>query len=221
MSIKSDLLELIPEQGILPLYYHEDPDVSIHLMKALYSAGIRTTEYADRGEAALGNFKAMRKVCDSQLPGMRLGIGTIKNAGSARRYIDAGAEFLVCPGIFESVIEIADLNNLLCIPGAMTPTDIIRAEASGVQIVKLFPANNLGPDFVEAVQGIFPALKFLPTGGIELDKENLSGWFKSGICAVGGSKLITPDIKKTKNYNQLTDAASRTLELIRLLKSTN
>ena len=80
MSKKSELLNLIPEQGILPLYFNKDKDTSIGLLKALYSAGIRAVEYTNRGEAALANFKEMRKVVDSELQGMYLGIGTIKDS---------------------------------------------------------------------------------------------------------------------------------------------
>lgn len=215
MDKKSELLKLIPEQGILPLFYSADPVISIELMKALYAGGIMTTEYADRGEAALKNFKEMRKACDAELPGMRLGIGTIKNADSAQAYIDEGAEFLVSPGIFQPVVEIADRNNLLCIPGCMTPTEIIQAESLGVEIVKLFPANTLGPSYIEAVQALFPGIKFLPTGGIELNENNLIGWFKSGVCAVGGSKLITKDIISNKQYAELTSDARKAFEMIK------
>lgn len=220
MSKKSELLRLIPEQGIVPLYYSADPVTSIEVMKALYSAGIRTTEYADRGVAALRNFKEMRKVCDAELPGMYLGIGTIKDAESANAYINEGAEFLVSPGILAPVIEIADHNQLLCIPGCMTPTEIVQAESLGVEIVKLFPANTLGPGFIDAVQAVFPDIKFLPTGGIELHEGNLTAWFKSGVCAVGGSKLITKAILENKRYAELTEDARSAFERIQTVRKS-
>ncbi|MES3017065.1 MAG: bifunctional 4-hydroxy-2-oxoglutarate aldolase/2-dehydro-3-deoxy-phosphogluconate aldolase [Bacteroidota bacterium] len=218
MNKKSELLKLIPEQGIVPLYYSSDARTSIETMKALYAAGIRTTEYADRGEAALKNFKEMRKVCDAELPGMYLGIGTIKSVASARIYIDEGAEFLVTPGILGPVIEISDANELLCIPGCMTPTEIIQAETLGAEIVKLFPANTLGPGFIDAVQAVVPDIKFLPTGGIELHHDNLVSWFKSGVCAVGGSKMITKDILENQRYEQLTADATAAFERIQGIK---
>lgn len=218
MNKKTELLRLIPHQGIVPLYYSADPVTSIEVMKALYSAGIRTTEYADRGEAALKNFKEMRKVCDAELPGMYLGIGTVKSSESAKAYINEGAEFLVSPGILAPVIEIADRHQLLCIPGCMTPTEIIHAESLGVEIVKLFPGNTLGPGFIDAVQAVVPYIKFLPTGGIELHEDNLMGWFKSGVCAVGGSKLITKAILQNKLYAELTADARAAFERIRTIR---
>ncbi len=220
MNKKSELSILMKEQGIVPLYYAADAEVSIELMRALYKGGIRTTEYADRGEKAMKNFKEMRKACDAEMPGMRLGIGTIKNTESAKAYIDAGAEFLVCPGILESVLELSDQHNLLCVPGCMTPSEIIRAEACGSKIVKLFPANTLGPSFIEAVQALFTDIVFMPTGGIELNEANLRSWFKAGVCAVGGSKMIAKNVIENKLYDDLTAESSRALNLIKTIRES-
>lgn len=214
MSKKLALSNLIKEQGIVPLYYAGDPQVSIALMRAMYAGGIRTTEYADRGDQAMKNFKEMRKVCDAEMPGMRLGIGTIKDLDSAKAYIDAGTEFIVCPGILESVIALSDQNDLLCVPGCMTPSEIIRAESSGAKMVKLFPANTLGPSYIEAIQALFTDMVFLPTGGIELNEANLRSWFKVGVCAVGGSKMISKAVIEQKLYDQLSAECSHVLHLI-------
>jgi 2-dehydro-3-deoxyphosphogluconate aldolase/(4S)-4-hydroxy-2-oxoglutarate aldolase len=220
MNKKSELLKLIPEQGIVPLYYSGSAEVSIGLMRALYASGIRTTEYADRGEAALKNFRQMRKACDAEMPGMCLGIGTVTTADSAQAYIDAGAEFLVSPGMLDPVLEVSMQHQLLCIPGCMTPSEIIRAESMGVSIVKLFPANTLTPGFVDAVQALFPGISFLPTGGIALDEDNLRAWFKRGVCAVGGSKMITKEIIENKQYAELTTQASIVFERIKSVRNS-
>lgn len=220
MSKKLELTALIKEQGIVPLYYSADPQVSIGLMRALYAGGIRTTEYADRGDQAMKNFKEMRKACDAEMPGMRLGIGTIKNLESAKAYIDAGSEFIVCPGILESVIELSDQNDLLCVPGCMTPSEIIRAESCGAKMVKLFPANTLTPGFIEAIKALFSDMVFLPTGGIELNEENLRSWFKVGVCAVGGSKMITQAVIEQKLYDQLSADSAQALSLIRNIRAS-
>jgi hypothetical protein len=94
MQRKEQLLKLIPEQGILPLYFYKDTEVSLQVLKALYNAGIRAVEYTNRGAAALENFREMRKLCDTELKGMYLGIGTIKNGEMAQTFIDAGADYL-------------------------------------------------------------------------------------------------------------------------------
>lgn len=220
ISRKTEILNLIQQQGVLPLFFYKDAQVSIEVLRALYSAGIRSVEYTNRGEAALANFKEMRKVCDEELKGMYLGVGTIKNADAAKTFIDAGTDYIISPGLVEDAIEVAEENDILCVPGCMTPSEIIRAEQLGAKLVKLFPGNILGPGFMSAIKELFPNLLFMPTGGVEAEKENLSGWFKSGVCAVGmGSKLITRSALENRDYEGIRSATVKCLELIRELRS--
>lgn len=220
MEKKEAILELIPQQGILPLYFYKDTTVSIEVLKALYAAGIRAVEYTNRGEAALQNFKEMRKVCDTELKGMYLGIGTIKNGEMAQTFIDAGTDYIICPGLVESVAAVADKNNMLWVPGCMTPSEIIKAESLGAKMIKLFPGNILGPGFLSAIKEIFPGLLFMPTGGVELDKDNIAGWFKAGVCAVGmGSKLITKQLLESKDYAAITKGTQEAISIIQSIKS--
>jgi 2-dehydro-3-deoxyphosphogluconate aldolase/(4S)-4-hydroxy-2-oxoglutarate aldolase len=219
MEKKNELLKLIPEQGILPLYFYKDTEVSIEVLKSLYTAGIRAVEYTNRGEAALQNFKKMRKVCDEELKGMYLGIGTIKNSLMAQTFIDAGTDFIICPGLVEEVGHVADNNKMLWVPGCMTPSEIIRAENLGVKMVKLFPGNILGPQFMSAIKSLFPDLLFMPTGGVDLNKENIEGWFKAGVCAVGmGSKLISKPLLEQKDYTKIQQLTEQAMEIVRSLK---
>ena len=219
MKDKSDLLKLIPDQGILPLYFYKDSEVSVEVLKTLYAAGIRAVEYTNRGEAALANFKEMLKVRDQELPGMAVGIGTIKTAKMAQDYIHAGADFIVCPGLVEEVAEVADKHDMLWIPGCMTPSEIIRAENMGAKMIKLFPGNILGPEFMSAIKSLFPNLLFMPTGGVDLDDENMSGWFKAGVCAVGmGSKLISSKLLEERNYDQISELTTQAMEMVKKVK---
>jgi len=220
MNKKEEILKLISEQGVLPLYFYKDTEVSIEVLKALYSAGIRAVEYTNRGEAALNNFRMMRDVCNKELQGMYLGVGTIKNAESAQVFIDAGADYLISPGLVEDVIKIADANNMLFVPGCMTPSEIIRAEHLGAVMIKLFPGNILGPSFLSAIKELFPNLLFMPTGGVELDKDNLSGWFKAGVSAVGmGSKLITKTALESRDYERIKSDTLKTIQLIKEVRT--
>ncbi|KAA8481431.1 2-dehydro-3-deoxyphosphogluconate aldolase/(4S)-4-hydroxy-2-oxoglutarate aldolase [Arcticibacter tournemirensis] len=219
MDKKSELLKVIPEQGILPLYFNKDTQVSVDLLKALYSAGIRSVEYTNRGEAALTNFAAMKKVCDTELKGMYLGVGTIKDAAAAQAFIDAGADYIISPGLVEDAAEVADKNNMLWVPGCMTPTEIIRAEKLGAKFVKLFPGNILGPSFLSGIKELFPNLLFMPTGGVDLDRDNIAGWFKAGVCAVGmGSKLVSKDIMENKKYDELISLTKQAMEIVQSCK---
>lgn len=215
MDKKASILKLIPEQGILPLYFNNDEEVSIHILYALYSAGIKTIEYTNRGEAALKNFAKLRQVCDTELSGMYLGIGTIKDAASAQAFIDAGADYIISPGLVEDVIEVANKSDTLWLPGCMTPTEIIKAEQLGAKIIKLFPGNMLGPAFLSSIRTLFPNLLFMPTGGVELTRESIGGWFKAGVCAVGmGSQLISNAVMEGKQYAALTETTKQAIAIV-------
>lgn len=219
MEKKAELLQLIPQQGMLPLYFNKDTDVSINILKALYEAGIRTVEYTNRGEAALTNFKKMRAVCDAELKGMYLGIGTIKDAAAAQAFVDAGADYIISPGLVEDAVKVADQNNMLWIPGCMTPSEIIKAEQLGAKMIKLFPGNILGVAFMQSIKELFPNLLFMPTGGVDLDKENIAGWFKAGVCAVGmGSKLISKPLMESKDYASIKNLTQQAIQIIQSIK---
>lgn len=220
MDKKIELLKLIPEQGILPLYFYKDTEVSLNVLRALFNAGVRTVEYTNRGEAALKNFREMKRLCESELKGMYLGIGTIKNADSAKAFIDAGADYIISPGLVEDAARVADQNNMLWVPGCMTPTEVIRAEQLGARFVKLFPGNILGPAFVSAIKELFPEVMFMPTGGVDLDKENIAGWFKAGVTAVGmGSKLISKQLLEAKDYSKIESLTKEAMEIVRSVKT--
>jgi 2-dehydro-3-deoxyphosphogluconate aldolase/(4S)-4-hydroxy-2-oxoglutarate aldolase len=220
MSKKNELLQLIPRQGILPLFFHKEAEVSLQVLKALYNAGIRAIEYTNRGEAALANFKLMKQLCESEMKDLYLGIGTMKNAEMAKTFIDAGADYLICPGWVPEVAEVADQHDMLWVPGCMTPSEIIAAENKGARMIKLFPGNVLGPGFMSAIKELFPQLLFMPTGGVELDRDNIAGWFKAGVCAVGmGSKLITKPLLEAKQYDQITQATREVMAIIKSIQA--
>lgn len=206
----------ITEQGLIPLYFHPDPTTCIEVMKALYAGGVRVVEFTNRGAAAQENFEAMLKVRDKECQDLLLGIGTIKTKKDAKAFMKSGADFIIAPGMIEEVAETVHKEDMLWIPGCMTTTEIIRAEQAGASLIKLFPGNLLGPGFMSAIRELFPDLLFMPTGGVEAEKENLSAWFRSGVSAVGmGSKLITKTVLEEKKYDELSAAASAALQLIK------
>ena len=220
MDKKAQILELVPRQGVLPLFFHKDAEVSVEVMRALYEGGIRAIEYTNRGEAAFVNFKQMKEVRDKEMPEMMLGIGTIKNGEQARNFIDAGADYIISPGFVKEAADEANKAGLLYVPGCMTPTEIIVAEQYGCQFIKLFPGNLLGPDFMSAIKELFPNLMFMPTGGVDLDKENISGWFKAGVRAVGmGSKLISKSLLEQKDYSKIASMTKEVVEIISSIKN--
>lgn len=196
---------------IIPLFYEEQAQVAEEVVKALYNGGVRTIEFTNRGANALPVFKKLQTL-KSTLPGLLLGIGTIKTAEDAKNYIDAGADFLISPVFDASVADIAYLNKILWIPGCMTPTEIHMAQSAGCNIIKLFPGNILGAGFIEAIQPLFSGIHFLVTGGVEATSDNIAMWLKAGAAGVGlGSKLITKQVLAEKNYLQLTKTTQQLL----------
>lgn len=219
MNKKKKVLNLITEQSVLPLYFSPDKEVSVNVLKTLYHAGIRAVEFTNRGENALDVFLELRKVAGKELPGLQLGVGTIKNKIDAARFINEGADFIISPGTIEEVAEVVHANDLLWVPGCMTATEIIRAEEAGAELVKLFPGSLLGPSYVTAIKEIFPNLMFMPTGGVDITRENLSAWFKAGVAAVGlGSKVISQELMQKKDYTAIGDLTNKALSLVKEIK---
>lgn len=215
MHKKDKVQQALLHQKLLPLYYHNSAAVSTQILKALYDGGVRIVEYTNRGEAAPENFSILRSECDNNMPGMLLGIGTIKTKKEAKSYIEAGADFIVCPTINEAVGEAVEKEGGLWIPGCMTPTEIAKAESAGADLVKIFPGHLLGPSYITAVKDLFPTLKFVVTGGVEAEAQNLNAWFKAGVVGVGmGSKLITKDIVERQDYETLKEATAKALALV-------
>lgn len=222
MHKKEQVHEALLAQKLLPLYYHDDAETSVAILQALYDAGIRLVEYTNRGEHALANFKSLRKAADKNMPGLHLGIGTVKSKKQAKKYVEAGADFIVCPSINEEVGEVAADAGLLWIPGCMTPTEIAAAENAGAVLVKIFPGNILGPGYVSAIRELFPGLRFMPTGGVEAEEANLQSWFRAGVAGVGmGSKLITKELIAQKDYEGIKKATAAALQLVNQVASGN
>ena len=219
MSKTQRIADAIIKQGMLPLYFNSSEEVSLDVLKAIYRAGVKAVEYTNRGDAALANFKKMVALRNAEMPGLLLGVGTIKNMQHANDYMAAGADFLVSPGFVPDVAAYCVSNDIFYAPGCMTPSEIIAAENAGIKFIKLFPGNMLGPEFLTTIKDIFPKLLFMPTGGVDTTKENIEGWFKAGVCAVGmGSKLISKKLMEAKDYGTIESETKKVLELIGSIK---
>jgi 2-dehydro-3-deoxyphosphogluconate aldolase/(4S)-4-hydroxy-2-oxoglutarate aldolase len=219
MSKTQQIADAIIQQGMLPLYFNSSEEVSLDVLKAIYRAGVKAVEYTNRGDAALANFKKMVALRNAEMPGLLLGVGTIKNMQHANDYMAAGADFLVSPGFVPDVAAYCVRNDIFYAPGCMTPSEIIAAENAGIKFIKLFPGNMLGPEFLTTIKDIFPKLLFMPTGGVDTTKENIEGWFKAGVCAVGmGSKLISKKLMEAKDYGTMESETQKVLELIGSIK---
>ena len=221
MSKTQQIADAIVKQGMLPLFFNSSEEVTLDVLKATYRAGVKAVEYTNRGDAALANFKKMVALRNAEMPGLLLGVGTIKNMQHANDYMSAGADFLVSPGFVPDVAAYCVSNDIFYAPGCMTPSDIIAAENAGIKFIKLFPGNMLGPEFLSGIKDIFPKLLFMPTGGVDTTKESIQGWYKAGVSAVGmGSKLISKKLMEAKDYATMEKDTKAVLEIIKEVKAS-
>lgn len=215
MNQSLHIVNAIRVQGILPLYFHPNVDISLEVLRSLYQAGIRAVEYTDRGAAAFLNFKALIAARNIDMPNMHLGVGTIKKLDQAKAYLESGADFLVSPGFVPDVAAHCLANDIFYAPGCMTPSEILTAEQAGIGFIKLFPGNALGPAFLSSLRDVFPGLMFMPTGGVDPTEQSIASWFSAGVCAVGmGSKLITKQLMDLHQFNELEKNTRVLLEII-------
>jgi 2-dehydro-3-deoxyphosphogluconate aldolase/(4S)-4-hydroxy-2-oxoglutarate aldolase len=215
MSDKRIILESILDKGVLPLFYCDSPTVSLEVIRTLYRGGIRALEYTNRGAAALENFGFLKTTLAKETPDLYLGIGTIKTHAEAHAFIKAGADFIVAPIVNHEVADSCRHSDLLWIPGCMTPTEIFLAQKYQAPLIKIFPANILGPEFVSSIRELFPGQLFIPTGGVEIEEGNIRAWFKAGVSAVGmGSRLISKEVLKNEQYDILYRNTVIALEMV-------
>lgn len=219
---KKRIIEAVVRQGVLPLYFHPEETTCIGVMESLYSSGIRVLEFTNRGRQALRNFKGLKKTAQKKFPDLLLGMGTVNDSKTAAECVRLGADFLVSPAFVPQLASFAKKENILWIPGCFSPTELAGARAAGLKMVKIFPAQVLGPAFVQSAREVFPDLLFIPTGGIET--ANLEIWFRSGVCAVGmGNSLISREILEKKDFSRLarnTDAVMKTIAVERSRNQT-
>lgn len=220
MSQTIRITQVIQQQGLLPLYFQADKEITLDILRTLYRAGIRAVEYTHRGSNALENFKAMIDLRATEMPEMLLGVGTIKNLEMAKEYLNAGADFLVSPGFVPEVASYCVASDVFYAPGCMTPTEIIAAENIGIRFIKLFPGNVLGPSYMSTIKDVFPNLFFMPTGGVEATEQSINAWFEAGVSAVGmGSKLISKKLMESRDYAALESATREVLNIISRVRS--
>src|SRR5436190_5798702 len=204
---RQEVGQQIISHAFIPLFTHDDVELSKQAIQAAYDGGVRVFEFTDRTENAFEIFKEVVSFAEKSLPGMLLGAGTIMTEKSAHKYYEAGAQFIISPVIPAEVATYCEKNNIFWCPGASTLNEIVMAHNLGADLVKIFPANFLGgPKFLEAIKGPCPWIKILATGGVDESEENLREWFTAGVTAVGmGSRLFSKEILRTKNFHKLTE----------------
>jgi 2-dehydro-3-deoxyphosphogluconate aldolase / (4S)-4-hydroxy-2-oxoglutarate aldolase len=211
----AETLATLLRYPVVPVFYHADAAYTQRILQACYAGGIRVFEFVNRGEKALSVFTELQDFVAQQCPDMILGIGTIYKAAEAEQFIAAGAEFVVQPLATAEVAEVCRAHDIPWLPGAMTPTEIYNASELGAAVVKIFPGNLVGPDYVKALRGPMPHTKLMVTGGVEPTEASLSAWFGAGVNAVGmGSQLF----KNADDTDALVASISKVMQVVKSLK---
>ena len=215
-----EVAQAMKDTGMIPLFFSNDIELSKEILKACYDGGARLMEFTSRGDFAHEIFGELTKYAIKNLPGMIMGVGSVTDAAAASLYMQLGANFIVTPVLREDVAIVCNRRKVLWSPGCGTLTEIIRAEELGCEVVKLFPGDLYGPEFVKAIKGPQPWTTIMPTGGVNLSEENLKEWFEAGVHCVGmGSQLISKDIIVEKDYARLTQRVKDVYVTIKKFKN--
>ena len=214
-----EVADVMKNTGLVPLFYHPDVEISKKVIKACYDGGARLLEFTARGDFAHEVFGELVKYVTKNLPGMIMGVGSVTDAAAASRFMALGANFIVTPVLREDIAIVCNRRKVLWSPGCGTLTEIAKAEELGCEIVKLFPGDIYGPNFVKGIKGPQPWTSIMPTGGVSPTKENLSAWFNAGVTCVGmGSQLISKDVLANRNFTKLKDDVRNALKLIQQVR---
>ncbi len=191
------------DSGIIPVYNHSDADTALHVMKSCRKAGLQVFEFTNRGTHSAEVFAQLREAA-RDWEGFYLGIGTIFTTADAKQFYEMGADFLVSPIWDEDLASYTSQHDITWIPGIGTVSEAYRAYKSGIGLIKAFPANVLGAEFIKAVRSVIPDLKIMPTGGVTTEESNLATWAKAGVHCVGmGSQLFAADLIEGGKFEEL------------------
>jgi 2-dehydro-3-deoxyphosphogluconate aldolase/(4S)-4-hydroxy-2-oxoglutarate aldolase len=205
------ILKRIGEIGIIPVVRASTSQQAMDAVEAIEAAGIPIVEITMTVPNAIAT---IRQVAARWADRVLVGAGTVCNAHQARESIDAGARFLVSPGLSVAVLEVARTLGTVAIPGALTPTEVMCAAEAGATAIKIFPCGSIGgPKYLKALRGPFPEFPFIPTGGV--NPSNLAEFFAAGAFAVGmGGDLIDAVALREGRKHEVVEACRAASEAV-------
>ena len=212
---KLQVLQTMQNTGMVPVFYHSDAEVACQVLKACYDGGVRAFEFTNRGDFASEVFVQLIKFAQKNCPEMVLGIGSVVDAPTAALYLQYGANFVVGPYLNPEIAKLCNRHLVPYTPGCGSVTEIGQAQELGCDLVKIFPAGNVGgPSFVKNVKAPLPWSMIMATGAVEPTEENLTAWMKAGTTCVGmGSKLFPKDRIATKDWSYISDKCRFALDI--------
>lgn len=214
------VLERMEKAGIIPVVVIDDPSKAVRLGRTLLEAGLDLIEITMRTKRALDAIKILNK----ELPELLIGAGTVFSLSMAKEALSAGARFIVSPHLDEEIVTYCIDNDIVCIPGVFTPSEINRAIKAATKnkqfstvkeiplAIKIFPASTGGPDHIKAIKAVFPDVRFVPLGGINAD--NLADYLKAGVWAVGGTWICKKEFIDKDNFAKISEFVRQALRII-------
>lgn len=208
---RGDVVGRLVDVGIIAVVRSESGEQLAQVAEALAEGGVTGVEITFTVPDALDVIRTVKKKLGDRVV---LGAGTVLDPETARAAILAGSDFIVGPTLNFDVIRMAHRYDRAVMPGAFTPTEILAAWEAGADIVKVFPADTLGPAYFKAVRGPLPQVKIMPTGGVDLNTA--APFLQAGACCLGaGSSLVDPKLVASGDFAAITDRAARFVEAIR------
>lgn len=214
MPREADLHRVL-DCGIVAVVRSQDSQQLVDVVKALADGGVTVAEITMTVPGALDVVRAARQALGDRV---LLGAGTILDPETARAAILAGAEYIVSPTLNLDVIRMCRRYDKLVMPGAFTPTEILTAWEAGADIVKVFPADVVGPTFFKAIRGPLPQIRVMPTGGVDL--KTAKSFLQAGACCLGvGGQLVDPEAIKQRNFDKIRDLARQYADIVKVFRA--
>jgi 2-dehydro-3-deoxyphosphogluconate aldolase / (4S)-4-hydroxy-2-oxoglutarate aldolase len=207
---KEDQLRKVLDSGIVAIVRSPDTAQLAEVCRALADGGVTVVEITMTVPNALDVLREVKKTLGDKL---LLGAGTILDPETGRAALLAGAEFIVAPALNLEVVKLCQRYDKLVMPGCFTPTEILTAWEAGADIVKVFPADCLGPQFFKALKGPLPQIRLMPTGGVDL--KTAADFLRAGACCLGvGGQLVEPKAVAERNFDRIRDLARQYVSIV-------
>jgi 2-dehydro-3-deoxyphosphogluconate aldolase/(4S)-4-hydroxy-2-oxoglutarate aldolase len=211
MQAKAEVLNRIKTTGVVAVIRAEQPGDLMDVARALVAGGVCCVEITMTVPGALG---VIEKAASALGDAVVLGAGTVLDAETSRAAILAGAGYIVSPVFRPAVIEMCRRYSIACLPGAMTPTEVLDAWEAGADVVKVFPAGVGGPQFFKDLKGPFPQIELMPTGAVNL--ATAPQFIKAGACALGvGGELAGKAVIAARDFDRVTRTAAEFIAAVK------
>jgi 2-dehydro-3-deoxyphosphogluconate aldolase/(4S)-4-hydroxy-2-oxoglutarate aldolase len=209
---KTDVLQRIRDTGLIPVVRAESADQAMRAVEAIKAGGVDVLEVTMTVPGAIGVIEQLAKAYGGEA---LIGAGTVLDPETARACIQAGAQFIVSPALNEETIAFCRENDVAVFPGALTPTEVVRAWNAGADAVKVFPAGAVGgASYLKALKAPLPQIELIPTGGVSL--KTAADFIKAGAMALGvGADLVDPKALRDGNEQLITERARQFIEIVR------